>query len=378
MTGWQAAAWVLTVCTDLRLSQTKTLADLVAAALGVGRVTLAAIGRKVLGGQAAKHKIKRTWRFCANRDVTVSDAMQGPIARLCKKRKKPLLVAMDWVEVRTFHTLVLSAVKAGRSIPLLWASYPEWEVFKSQNNLEEGLLRLFRTLVPDSVTVVLLADRGFGRTEMARLCQHDLKFRYLIRIKSDVTITHPSYRGLLHDYPVKKGMRRLLKGVRYRKHDPVTLNLVIRWKTGLSARHDEPWFLFTDLEETAVQLTELYRRRMTIEELFRDEKNRRNGLALRNTQITKADRFDRLLLILALAYWLLTGVGLVARQRYRPGQWCSSNDPGQCSDFTIGRIMLDQMKVTAQQAITVLLQATEDAVADLKSAEKPPPKLGTT
>lgn len=377
MTGLQAASWVLTVCTTLRLSQAKTLADLVAAALAVSRVTLAAIGRQVLGAQAAKHKIKRTWRFTANQGISVCDAMQGPIARLCKKRKKPLLVAMDWVEVKSFHTLVLAAVKKGRSIPLLWASYPEWVLYKSQNNLEEGLLRLLRTLVPDHVTVVLLADRGFGRTAMARLCRH-LKFRYLIRIKSDVTIAHPSYRGLLHDYPVKKGMRRLLKAVRYRKNDPETLNLVIRWKTDLPAKHDEPWFLMTDLEETAVKLTDHYRQRMTIEELFRDEKNRRNGLALRNTQITKADRFDRLLLILALAYWLLTGIGLVARQRYRPGQWCSSNDPRQCSDFTIGRIMLDQMKATAQQVIDLLFQATEDAVADLKTTEKPPPKVGTT
>jgi hypothetical protein len=58
---------------------------------------------------------------------------------------------------------------------------------------------------------------------------------------------------------------------------------------------------------------------MTIEELFRDEKNRRNGMTLRDTQITKPNRFDRLLLILALAYWLLVGVELVARRRYRPG-----------------------------------------------------------
>jgi len=377
MTGPEAASWVLTVCATLRLSQAKALADLVAAALSVGRVSLAALGRKLTGEHAAKHKIKRTWRFCANRGVSVPDAMQGPIARLCKKRKKPLQVALDWVEVRNFHTLVLAAVKKGRAIPLLWSSYPEWVLYKSQNNLEEGLLRLFRTLVPDRVTVVLLADRGFGRAEMARLCQQ-LQFRHLIRIKSDVRIDHPSYRGLLYDYPVRKGMRRLLKQVRYRGTDPVTLNLVIRWKTGLPQKHDEPWFLVTDLEETAVKLTERYRKRMTIEELFRDEKNRRNGLALRNTQITRADRFDRLLLILALAYWLLVGIGLAARQRYRPGQWCSSNDPGQCSDFTIGRIMLEQMRLPAEKAVEVLFQATEDAVAEIKPNEKPPPKLGTT
>jgi hypothetical protein len=56
MTGPQAAAWVLTVCTTLRLSQTKTLAYLVAAALHVGRVSLADLGRKLVGAHAVKHK----------------------------------------------------------------------------------------------------------------------------------------------------------------------------------------------------------------------------------------------------------------------------------------------------------------------------------
>src|SRR5438067_2196343 len=167
-------------------------------------------------------------------------------------------------------------------------------------------------------------------------------------------------------------MRRRLQNVRYRKNDPVTLNRVIRWKPDLPKKQDEPWLLRTDREETAVKLTDLYHRRMMIEELFRGQKNHRNGLALGHRQRTQAERFDRLLLIVALAYWLLVGIGLVARPRYRPGQWCSSNDPGQCRDFTVGRIMLEQMRMTAQQAIDRVFGATEDFVADLKTTEKPP------
>jgi hypothetical protein len=89
MSRLQALTWIMTVCTDLRLSQTKTLAHLVAATLGVGRVSLAAIGRRLAGDSAAKHNIKRTWRFTSNRRVTVSDAMRGVIAQLCKRRKSP-------------------------------------------------------------------------------------------------------------------------------------------------------------------------------------------------------------------------------------------------------------------------------------------------
>jgi hypothetical protein len=66
-------------------------------------------------------------------------------------KKKPLVVALDWTEIRSFHTLMLGAVLRGRAVPLLWASYPEWQLARSQNNLEEGLLRLFKSLVPPSL-----------------------------------------------------------------------------------------------------------------------------------------------------------------------------------------------------------------------------------
>jgi hypothetical protein len=49
MTRMDAIAWVLSVCTDLRLSQAKTLADLVASAMSVPRISLAAIGRSLVG-----------------------------------------------------------------------------------------------------------------------------------------------------------------------------------------------------------------------------------------------------------------------------------------------------------------------------------------
>lgn len=370
MRPFQAVTWVLRLCTDIRLSQAKTLAHLAAAALRVGRVSLAAIGRKLAGPAACKHRIKRAWRFCANPGVVVSDAMRGLVRHLLRRRRarpgkhrrkpKPLLVALDWTDIRNFHTLMAAAVMGGRAVPLLWASYTKWKLARSQNNLEEGLRRLLRDLIPAGVPVILLADRGFGRAELARVCQH-LGFRYAIRIKPDVCVRGPAYRGNLRDYPVTKGMAVVLRDVLYREDDPVTQHVVIRWKHGLPKKRDEPWYLMTDVRRGAVALTELYARRMTVEELFRDDKSKRNGFSLRHTKLTKADRLDRFLLVLALAYGLLCGVGLVARRRYRPGQWCSSNDPGQCSVFTIGRIVIDDMQVTAKEAFAAVAEAIEEA-----------------
>jgi len=358
MNRTEAISWTLTVCAFLRLSQAKTLSELVAGALRCRRISLAEIGRNLLGGTSAKHKIKRTWRFIANPRIEVSDAMRGVVAGLVKRRRrKPLLVAFDWTDIRGYCTLMAAAVIRGRAVPLLWASYPKWELHKSQNSLEEGLLYLLRDMIPESVKVILLADRAFGRTELARLCQDHLHFRYVIRIRPDVYVRGEQYTGRLLDLPVRRGVCRLLRDVAYRKQAPVRQHVVVRWKQGLPQDRDECWFLMTDLERSPRSLSELYGQRMTVEELFRDDKNKRNGWSLRDTLITRPDRIDRLLLILALAYILLVGIGLVARQRYREGAWSSTNKPRQCSDFLVGLIMLERLNITPTQAFAAIMSA---------------------
>jgi hypothetical protein len=349
--------WVLTIAAGLRLSQAKTLADLVEAAVHVGRGTLSALGRSLPGPTAAKHRIKRAWRFCDNDRVHVAEVMPAVVRRLTRKRTKPLLVALDWTDVRGFHTLMAAAVMRGRAIPLLWASYTTGQLHRSQNSFEEGLLRLLVTMLPGGVRVILLADRGFGRAELARTCE-GLKLRYLIRIKPDVRVTHPSYTGRLDDYPIRKGMWRVLAGAEYRSDRAVSLNVVIRWKRGLPAKRDEPWFLMTNLAGNAVQLTDLYARRMAVEELFRDGKDGRYGLGLGQTQVATTARPDRLILILALALILLIGLGRLARGRFRPGAWCSSNDPHECSDVTVGRRMWDRIDIPPERLLDEVVRAT--------------------
>lgn len=355
--------WVLTIATQLRLSQAKTLARLVEAATHIGRATLSAIGRSLGGTATAKSRIQRTWRFCDNDRVHVSDAMTGFIRRLTRKRKKPLLVALDWTEVRSLHALMAAAVLGGRAVPLVWASYTEGQLYRSQNSHEEGLLRLLVSILPEGVKVILLADRGFGRTELARTCQ-DLGVRYLIRIKPDVRVTHPSYAGRLDDYPIKKGMWRVLADAQYRSDQAVVLNVVIRWKKGLPKRRDEPWFLMTDLPGNAVQLTDLFARRMAIEELFRDGKDGRYGLGLGQAQVETAGRLDRLILIVALALILLSGLGRIARDRFGPRAWCSSNNPRECSDVTVGRRMWDRIDEPPELLINQIVRATLDVVGN--------------
>ncbi len=159
-----AITWVLVVCASLRLSQAKTLSQLVAAAMRCQRISLAAIGRALLG--SVKHQIKKCWRFCANTRVETADAMRGVVKKLLKRRKKPLIVSLDWTDIRGFQTLMACASFRGRAIPLCWASCQKhlYDGHRSRNAFEESLLLVLREMVPQDQKVILLADRGFART----------------------------------------------------------------------------------------------------------------------------------------------------------------------------------------------------------------------
>lgn len=364
----QAMAWVVSVCAgSLRLSQAKTLSALVAAALHVQRVSLASIGRCIIGG-TVKHHIKRIWRFCANTRVETADAMRGVVKQILRKRNKPLLISFDWTDFKQFQTLMAAAVFKGRSIPLCWASCHKhlYDGHRSRNAFEESLLLVLRSMIPQGQKVILLGDRGFGRTELARFCQRH-GFDYVIRIQPGVNIASPAFTGKLLDYPVHKGICRLLTSVTYRAgKDPVIQHIVVRWVRNLPVKRDEPWFLMTSLTGAPAAISRLYGQRMTIEELFRDGKNKRHGWSLRDTQISKPDRLDRLLLILALAYLLLCGIGLIALQTNHPGAWTASSK-NDCSVFTIGRLMCQrqgQLSASIAQILRAVFHATELAAGN--------------
>lgn len=117
----------------------------------------------------------------------------------------------------------------------------------------------------------------------------------------------------------------------------------------------------TDLAGSAVRPTDLYARRMAVEELFRDG---RYGMGAGQTQLATTARLDRLILILALALILLIGLGLVARRRYRPGEWCRSSNPTECSDVTVGRRMWDRIGAPPEQLLDEVVRATLASVGN--------------
>lgn len=106
----EISGFALSVCPYSRLSQAKTLSELVPAAMSLRRASLAELGRTMACtcGTATKHCLKRVGRFVGNYRIEPIKAMRGIVQWLAKPRRR-LPVSLDWVEIRRFQCLVLTA-----------------------------------------------------------------------------------------------------------------------------------------------------------------------------------------------------------------------------------------------------------------------------
>src|SRR5690606_39833966 len=105
-------------------------------------------------------------------------------------------------------------------------------------------------------------------------------------------------------------------------------------------KKDQPWHLIASLplgRGRPRKLSDMYALRFDIEELFRDAKNEHLGWSLAKTRVSRADRLDRLILIGALAYVLLMGLGLWCREHLDPRKWCTNKRKKELSAFAIGK-----------------------------------------
>jgi len=346
------SSWVLSLTSPvLRLSRAKTLAWIVAGVAAVRQLTLPEIATALAGPTTLKHRIKRLSRFLANDGIDPQVAFSPFIRQLIAGRKrKPLVLALDWTQFRKIHTLALVGVFGGRGVPLLWHSVGEFGLYKRQSEIEKRMLSHLASLLPKGCRVVILADRGFGKTDLARHCQ-SLGLEYLIRIKPDVHIRCGRHAGLLSSYELRVGQCHVLREVSFRKADPVVQQVVVK-RTA-----QEAFYFMTSLTASARRLIALYHKRMPIEETFRDQKSHRSGFALGATRVRHPDRLDRLLLVLAIGLLLLFGLGLKVKATYPPSHWSSNRRADECSVLTIARRMQDPVQVSPRQALSALKSA---------------------
>jgi hypothetical protein len=330
----------------MRLSRIKTLAAIVGAACSRCGVGVLALGRAMSGQAAAKHRIKRVWRFFRNEAVERPQVQEAILLSSIPRRGR-LVILVDWTDLPPYRTLILAVARGGRSIPFFSATVPI-KGRGSMTRAERSAVDFLRRILPPGRRVVIVGDRGFGSVSWVRQLRA-LGWSYVLRLRSRVQVCTDAIGGKLGDLGVRPGDRaRHWGATTLSDHRPTATRLVSAWRAGTS----QPWFLATDMTAPADAIVDLYARRMWIELTIRDLKNRRWGLGLGDVRLSEPGRMDRLLLVVMLAYFFLFAYGVVAeRAGLAEGLKANTVSRRVLSLATTGFLLFRQLKIPLVLAV---------------------------
>lgn len=281
----------------------------------LGVMTGAALAVSLIGqalakarGLLSKSAVKQVDRLLSNQGVAPWDLFGSWVREVVGERRE-IVVAMDWTDFDADDqsTLALHLVSAhGRATPLIWLTVGKDELKNRRNDIEDLCLSRLKALLPEGMSVTILADRGFGDVKLFAFLE-TLGFRYVIRFRGNIHVSAADGETrLAADWVGKGGRAHKLRDAEISAARQKVGAVVCVKAAGMK----EAWHLAaSDGSLSAPAITKLYSRRWTIEPSFRDSKDLRFGMGMSVLRIADPQRRDRLLLLNAFAILFLTILG---------------------------------------------------------------------
>jgi hypothetical protein len=319
-----------------RLRQTllRNLSELVVALTLARSVQLAEIGDELPVDASAEGREQWVRRQLSN-DTANTLQLFRPIAEslLAGFAGRTVRLILDPTDLAADLTIVQMALAyRGRALPLAWAT-----LYIEPGAVKEAIRKLFAEVkqwLPADARVYLLADREFHGQDVLELIQEQ-SWTPVVRTKGNVTVELEDGRCChVADLAPPEGQaafyqRVWLTGWRW---GPYSLSLACAPQPKQGQKAEDPWYIVSTDAATSHILT-LYATRMWIDEMFRDLKGQ--GFHLNETRLKHPERIDRLMLILALAYWWILGRGIWIDRMQLRRRVDRCLHP-KCSLFTIG------------------------------------------
>jgi Transposase DDE domain len=275
---------------------------------GNGWLSKAALARCLPLGTGPKEREQRLYRFLDNIRLTPELLVPLHIALACgTKLRERLPMILDQTTLRGIETLLIGLVFEGRVLPIAFSCFIKRFIYKSQNILEHSLILAAMSCFPVEFRPLLILDRGYARVALLMHLREE-GVPFLCRAKRSVMVyLQGQIKGkTLGRVKIKPGQLRRYS-VLYHSQKKEPLDLIIYFGKG----YKEPWYLLvpSGTSLTAEEIVELYAKRMSIEQGFRDWKTHLGVRGLVFYGDNPAPRLTRLLLAFSLSYLLCLALG---------------------------------------------------------------------
>jgi hypothetical protein len=330
---------------------------------GNGWLSKAALARSLPLGIGPKEREQRLYRFLRNPRFTPELLIPlHVVLAVGTKLQERLPMILDQTTIRGIETLLIGLVYEGRVLPIAFSCFMKQWIHKSQNILEHSLILAVMSCFPVECRPLLILDRGYARVNLfIQLRQEGIPF--LCRAKRNVMVyLEGQTKGqILGRFKIKPGQIRRYS-VRYHCQKKEPLDLIIYFGKG----YEEPWYLLVPAGTslTAEEIAQLYAKRMSIEQGFRDWKTHLGVRGLEFLGDNPAPRLTRLLLAFSLSYLLCLALGSTPEaQAVRAFVEIPRRKPrhGTCrtlSVLSIGilRLSLKKFRSQARQALLKMIR----------------------
>jgi hypothetical protein len=253
-----------------------------------------------------RERERRLYRFLSNPRMTPEAMIPLHVVLACGlglSTRAPLI--LDQTTIRGIETLLIGLVFSGRVLPVAFSCFTNDQIRKSRNVLEHALILAVMACFPPELRPVLVIDRGYARISLLIQLRR-AGIPYVIRAKSNVMVYLSGKPKALGRLRVKPGKMKRYK-VLYHSTEKEPLDLIVFLGKG----YQETWYLLVprDTPMTSKEIVDVYARRMSIEQGFRDWKTHLGVRGMVFKGDDPASRLARLLTAFSLTYLLCLALG---------------------------------------------------------------------
>lgn len=322
-----------------------SLFSAIESAMNGGSLSVTGLGRNINNAAKEKHRIKRVDRLCNNANLhSEIPNIYHRMANIFITSTNQPIILVDWSDLdpRKQNFLIRASLATqGRSLTLFEEVYPLNQKEKPQ--IHSKFMHKLKAMLPEGCKPIIVTDAGF-RVPWFQLIE-SLGWDFIGRVRNR---THCKRKTSDTWFPVKnlylKATRKskdlgvyqqvrqqefearfiiLKRKPKGRKDKTATSEKARQSKSSRASaeRESEPWLLATSLnkkKDLSKVVVRIYATRMQIEESFRDLKT---GLKMNEGDTRKIDRIMVLLIIAAIAQYLLYLLGLTVKEAGKHWQY---------------------------------------------------------
>jgi hypothetical protein len=356
-------------CPEIHSTRLQSLMDVAGALQKSKNLSLTAMGRELPDKIDIKHRIKKVDRLEGNEHLykelqKIYEGLSNYVFKYLSYMKDvPIVIDLCFMkDDRDIQMLSAEIATRGRTLPLYREIFKSGELSGRAESFISNLLKC----IPGGKDVVVIMDAGFSEDWFVAVEKVGWYWLARVRQGKKLKLDAESEWVTVKDFIPEIGVKaKNYNNAQIMKTHEHSCRIITKRKSGIgkkkktprmeknsktgsgsySSGGKEPWILATNLplEYTTTRVVLLYKKRMQIEESFRDIKSHQYGLSGRYVQTVDVNRWGVKMLLAAISQIVFWVIGIIGHSQgfQRKFQANTVRDKKVFSYFYLGQLIVE-------------------------------------